>query len=152
MIQKKYQYNPHDYDDLGIDASSGKYFLDVIKEMEYGFHEQFYPYKANFLFAGHSTMSLLDKCLDNPSNLRCGMDLIDEQIDVETNFMMEEYSRFRTIYAMESALAEDNDEGIFLVLCNSVPEYEIILKYIADDDSDEFEEPRPVNVLSYINK
>ena len=145
FAQESYRFQKNKFNNKGINIENGLFFLDVIKEWEIDFHKK-YPFCfANHLFANNSTMILLDGCLDIKSNEEsCGMDLIDGQIDLETNLKIEDHCQIKSIYGIGSAIEINEDEPLYLVIDDKLADGTVILKYKPDNDSEETETPIPI--------
>ncbi len=134
VLQEVYSFEMHNFDDEGVNIETDQYFMELIGEYERDFHEKHPTYFANYLFANDSTMNMFNKALDMEENQKCGMDLIDGEIDLETNMEIETYSDIRTVYAIGSEMKE-NEEPVFLIIDDKIGDGKIILKYIPDDDN-----------------
>ena len=144
VLQEIYSFEMHKFDDEGVNAETGQYFMELIGEYERDFHEKHPIYFANYLFANDSAMNMFNRALDMEEDQKCGMDLIDGEIDLETNMEIETYSDIRTVYAIGSEMKE-NEEPVFLIIDDKIGDGKIILKYIPDDDnSREYETPEIV--------
>lgn len=71
------------------------------------------------------------------------MELIDGEIDIETNFEIENYSNFKTVYAIGSRLKDNEDEPILLLKSEKLSPEILLLTYIDDDDEEPDLEPIP---------
>lgn len=145
-MQELYSFNLKDFDEEGVNKINREFFIDIIKDWEEDFYKKFFPYKATHFLSSQSTMSLIDKSLDLNKNEKSGMDLIDGEIDIDTNINIEKHSKYHTIYAIESGIQENEDdyEALFLVIDDSLAEGLVLLKYISDSEDDEVEEPLPI--------
>lgn len=130
------------YNEDGFNIDSGLLFVDTVYEWEVQFHERFPHCFANFLIANMLSMSLLDKCMEDQAD-KCGFELINGQVDLETWFKMDEHSEWGTIYAIGSQIKENMDEPIFLVIDDGLTDGVFVLKYMPEDD-EEGEEVPPV--------
>ena len=74
-----------------------------------------------------------------------GMDLIDGEIDIDTNLEIEKFSKLKTVYAIGSMLQDKEDDPIFLVKNDSLGEEILVIKYTPDDDGDNEIENIPVD-------
>ena len=63
------------------------------------------------------------------------MELINGDIDIETNIKIGKCSKRQTIYAIGSRL--DEDEPMFLVRDDTLADGMVILKYVPDGDNEE---------------
>ena len=143
IAQEIYKFNRNNYNDDGFNIEDGSFLMDTVKEWEMDFHKKHPVCYANYLFSNDSTMILFNKCLNLDSNENCGMDLIEGQIDLDTNLKIEEYSQSKIIYGIGSEIEENKDEPLFLVINEKIIDGTVVLKYIPDDDSDEVEIPVP---------
>lgn len=141
FFQEYYKYNPKEFDNQGLHFNTGQWFLDLIGEFEHEFHVKFPTCYANHLFANHITMELINHSMDLANNESSGMDLIDGEVDLDSNLAMEEFSEDSTIYALGSKIKENEDEPIFLVINNKLSDGLILLKYMDEDQSEEMQEP-----------
>jgi|AntAceMinimDraft_17_1070374.scaffolds.fasta_scaffold44474_1 hypothetical protein len=141
MIEQIYKFKKKDFNQNGINIHNGQLFCNLIYEWRKDFHNRNSFFYANYLFANRPTMMLLDKCLNfiagKDIGLDCGMELVEDEIDLETNFKIEEHSDRRTIYAI-------GDEPLFLIVDNDIGNGIVVLKYIPDNDSDNNETIIPV--------
>lgn len=145
VFQEIYKFRYYDYDDEGINIETGIYFLDIIKAWEIEFHNTYPLGYANYLFANESTMILLNKCLDLDKSQKCGMELINGEIDIDTNIEIGKFSDITTVYAFNSQIEENIEEPLFLVIDEKIKDGKVLLKFIPDDDSEEDESHIPVN-------
>lgn len=134
-----YQFDKFTFDKTGYNKQDNLLFLEKIDAWELDFHQQFIPYCASHLFANSSTMLLIARSMDFNEEDRydMGMDLINGEIDIDTNMAIEEYSNRRTIYALGSKIEGNEDEPLHLIIDDSMSDGTAILKYIPDDDEEE---------------
>lgn len=143
-MQEIYKFNPKDFDEEGFSKTNNKSFLYFIEKWEKDFHKCFSPLKATHFYSNQNTMSLIDKILSF-ENYRCGMDLIDGKLDEVSNLKMDEFSKHRTIYAMNSVF--DEDEPLYFVIDERFNDVTIMLKYINDSGGEDDEDmPNPIDV------
>lgn len=145
--QEYYSFNNGDFDHQGFHRKTDQWFMDLIGEFEADFHNKFPTCYANHLFANHNTMTLINKAMDLADNESSGMDMIEGEVDLDTNLAMEEFSEESTIYAIGSKIEENEDEPILLIFNNKLSDGLILLRYIDDDESQDDEEPVPVREL-----
>jgi exonuclease V gamma subunit len=81
---------------------------------------------------------------DDDENVDFGMDLIDGEIDIDTNLAIEKYSNVQTVYAIGSQFHEDEDNPLFLIKNDKLAENVLVLKYVSDDENDNETENIPV--------
>lgn len=77
---------------------------------------------------------LLNSSLNLDINELCGMELINNEIDLDTNLQIENYSKNKTVYAIGSVLIQD--EPLFLIKVDNYSNGIVILKYIPDSDAE----------------
>lgn len=147
FYQEYYNFKKEEYDQKGFHVLTQQWFMDLIGEFEYDFHTKFSTCYTNHLFANHSSLALINKAMDLNENESSGMDLIDGVIDLDTNLAMEEFSKESTIYAIGSKLVENEDEPIFLIANDKLPDGLVLLKYIVDDEKEEVDDL--VNIPKY---
>ena len=145
QTEEYYKFQPKDFNQHGFHVETQQWFMDLIKEFEEEFHKKFPHCFANYLFANNATMMRINQAMDLDSDESSGMDLIDGEVNLETNLEIEKYSEIKTIYAIGSKIKENEDEPIFLVLNNKIADGLILLKYIPDSESEDIETPIPVN-------
>lgn len=142
-IQMYYHFNPESFDEEGIHKDTKRVFFQEIDYWEADFHLNHPHCYANYLFANASTMKIIANAMNAEPNQVFGMELINGQIDMDTNMEIENHSRFQTIYALCSKIEGENfDEPIFLISSPEIANGCIILKYI-DEDEAEVEETSP---------
>lgn len=157
-ITKTYHFNPADYDERGRRKHDGMTFRDVVKGLEYDFHETYSTEYALNLYANARTMSLLARSNDAVPFLVYGMDLtqgsyFDAINDPYANHEMEKYSQSIYVYGIDSAFMTEFDEtgypilnedtDIFpltLLVDNDMRDDEIRLSVPSLDDGDKTEE------------
>ncbi len=135
LAQESYKYNPYNFDSLGLKFVDRSFFTETLKEWEEDFHKKNPLYYANHLFANITTMLLIDKCIDASENERCGIDLIDGNIDIDINMEMDKSSSIQRVYALGSY--HDDDEPIFLIIDEKLSDGTLMLCYIPDDEEEE---------------
>jgi hypothetical protein len=141
-MQQSYSYKKADFDKDGKDKD-GVLLSDMIPHWEAGFYDEFSPFCANYLLANYSTMHLLKRCFYAKETEDFGM---DGDFDLDTNLKIEEHSLRQTIYALGSSLNGNEDEPLYLVTDENVPDETVIFKYAPiDDDENDDEIPDPVD-------
>ncbi len=135
-MEHYYKFNPDDYKTDGIRISDGKFFLEILGEWEADFHHRFNPLYANTLLGGYGTMQMIKRCLDLSSNEDCGMELIDDEIDLEKSLAIEKHCKRRTVFAIGSTLQGNFEAPIYLILDYDISKGITILKYNRDDDDE----------------
>ena len=134
-MEQHYRFNHSNYNEDGVNTKDSKLFLDLIREWEGDFHDRYSPFFSNCLFSNASSMILLKNCLVTEPNEDLGMELINGEIDIETNLKIGEYSKRQAIYALGTM--NDIDEPLFLIIDDSMVDGIVILKYVPDDDDDD---------------
>ena len=145
-------FQGYKYDNHGFHIDNGVFFLDTLKEWEIDFHSKHPICFANHLYANNSTMVLLNKCLILSSNESCGMELINGEIDFETDDLISKYSKINTIYGINSEIQVNKDEPIWLIIDDKIMDGTVKLKFIPDDDPDENEIPVPTERIKLKSK
>lgn len=131
-MEQLYEFNSKDYNADGTNFTDGQFFLEVIGKWEKDFHDRYFPFSSTHLIANTSSMILIKSCFDLGSKEDCGMDMIDGEIDLDTNLKLEGYSERTTIYGIGSKL--DEDEPLLLVRDDTMGDGMILLKYVPDND------------------
>lgn len=146
-MEKIFPFKKADYSADGTHISSDRYIMELQKEWEEEFHNQFNPYFANAIEAHPSAMLRLTKYMafdEEDSNMDFGMELIDGEIDIDTNLEIEKFSNSQTVYAIGSQFHDDEDNPLFLIKNEKLSENFLVLKYIADDGEDEETQNAPI--------
>ena len=145
-------FNKSDFTPDGEHISSGKIIYELQKEWEESYHYKFKPFYANVIEGHPLAMQRLTVYSDmgEQTNYDFGMELIDGKIDIDTNLEIETYSESDTVYAIGSQFQFD-EEGdglpIFLIKNDNLKDDILVLKYVPDDDENDFTEEIPVDVL-----
>ena len=142
MVEQHYKFNNMEFDEGRNRIRNDELFLDLIRKWENDFHDRYSPFFANYLFANASTMILANQCLVTEPNEDLGMELIEGEIDLDTNLKIENYSKRLTIYALGSN--HDLDEPLYFIRDDSMIDGMVILKYIPDHDEDDIGPDIPV--------
>ncbi|MEI6677376.1 MAG: hypothetical protein WCL21_02145 [Mariniphaga sp.] len=147
---KKTNFSPD-----GVNLLNGKFILDIQSEWERDFHNKFNPYYANLLTGHPLAMKRLTEYLavdrSKDSNADFGMELIDGQIDIDTNLAIEKFSQTKTIYAIGSRFQAD-DEPIFLIKNKHLSEEILVMSYYSDSEEEDEKESVPVSCGFLIKK
>jgi hypothetical protein len=147
---KKTNFSPD-----GVNLLDGKFILDIQSEWERDFHNKFNPYYANLLTGHPLAMKRLTEYMatDDPTDLNAdfGMELIEGQIDIDTNLAIEKFSQTQTIYAIGSRF-QDDDEPIFLIKNEHLSEDVLVMSYYSDSEEEDEMESVPVSCGFSINK
>jgi hypothetical protein len=143
-LEDYYEFQKNEFDEEGFHIDTEQWFIDLIGEFEIEFHIKFPNHYANYLFANSFTMIVINRAMALHRDESCGMDLIDGNIDLETNLEIEKYSEIKTTYAIGSRIKSIEDEPIFLVLDDKISDNTILLKYISDDENEDDEVTKPL--------
>jgi len=139
MIVHCYRFNRMEFNEEGDSIREDECFLDLIRKWEDDFNERYSPFYANHLFSNASAMILANKCLGAEPNEDLGMDLIEGEIDLDTNLQIENYSKRCTIYALGTS--HDLDEPLYFIRDERMADGVVILKYIPERDDDDSDGP-----------
>lgn len=104
-------------------------FSDFISQTEYDFYLKHKPYAANYLFANNQSMVKLQSSYQDIEDNTFGMDLIEDEVDFDTNIKLDHFSKKQMIYALASSIAEKDEAPLFLVIDNKLPDNTIRLEY-----------------------
>lgn len=135
IISETYHFLRSDFDKDGFNIHNGELFSEFITDCEKNFHKKHGIYYANHLFANNLTMLLFKRCNCDTENEDYGMELIEGNIDLDTNLAIETHSERSTIYAIGSQA--DDDEPLWLIVDDNVKDETFELKYIPEDEDDE---------------
>ena len=138
--------------------SKQKDIMTSIHLSEQEFHKSHAPLYANHLFCNSFAMNKIGNYLTNDcpvgtiinvfefdnihenqrkklnnGALICGLELVDEKIDMEANYLIAKHSHNVFIFGFNSI----NDDDLLLVRDDSMSDNTYILKYIPDNDDDE---------------
>lgn len=144
-IREYYKFEISDYDLEGMNRKDGSFFLETFHEMENDFHKKHPLFFPNYLYSNSRTMFLFDCCLDFTDSAHCGVDLIDGKVDLDTNLLIEKYSKSETVFAMGSKLEGNEEEPIFLIIDDCMMDGSLILEYTPDEEDDMESDTIPVN-------
>ena len=110
--------------------------MELQRDWEEAFHHQFDPYYANTIEGHPSAMLRLTNYMEQgeESEYDLGMELIDGEINIDTNLEIEKFSKFKTVYAIGSQLHDDEYEPLFLIKNPNLGENILVLKHITDED------------------
>ncbi len=142
-------FNKSDFSPDGEHINSGKIIFKLQKDWEESFHSKFNPLYANVIEGHPLSMQRLTHFYDygKSSNYDFGMELIDGEIDIDTNLAIETYSESKTIYAIGSQYHFDEDgDGVplFLVKNDKLKDDILLLIYVPDDDKNDIDEEMPI--------
>ena len=128
-----------DFDSKGNHLNSGKIIFELQQQWEESFHNNFKPLYANVIEGHPLAMKRLTHYynFDESRNLDFGMELIEGEIDIDTNLEIEEYSEYDTVYAVGSQILMDEEgdgEPILLIKNEKLKDDILVFKYVPDDD------------------
>jgi hypothetical protein len=153
-MEKIIPFKKADFSKDGTHISTGKFIYDLQRNWEESFHNQFNPFFANVLEGHPLAMQRLTMYMEggNESDYDFGMELIDGEIDIDTNLAIEKFSEEKTVYAIGSQFHEDEDNPLFLIKNDNLSEEILVLKYVSDNDEEQEMENIPVtdNITSKI--
>ena len=92
-MERHYKFIRCDFNENGTNIRDVKFFLDLLEEWELDFHDHYFPFFTNSLFANSSTMTLLNNCFVLEPGEDCGMELINSEIDINTNLEIDKHSK-----------------------------------------------------------
>jgi hypothetical protein len=136
--------------------------MESIRKAEQDFHKRHTPLYANFLFGSSFVMGKIEHYLINDApddtviklfnvsedeserlddgSLTCGMELIDGELDVEASFQIAKHSQNALVYALMSL----DEDDLYLVRDERLPDNTFILKHITDEEDGGDEDAEPV--------
>jgi len=151
MMEMIIPFRKIDFSDDGTHILSDRFIMELQRDWEESFHNKFNPFYANVIEGHPSAMLRLTRYMDagEETDYDFGMELIDGEIDIDTNLKIEKFSEFHTVYAISSQLHEDEDEPLFLLKNESLKEEILVIKYVPNNDNEELEtEIVPVDTTS----
>jgi len=77
-------------------------------------------------------------------NTNFGIDLIEGEIDLDTNLAIEKFSKVQIVYAIWSQFHDDEDNPLFLIKNDKLAENILVMKYISEDENSDKSENVPV--------
>ena len=145
-MEKIIPFKKADFSNDGTHISTGKFIYDLQRDWEESFHNQFNPYFANALEGHPLAMKRITLYMEggSESEYDFGMELIDGEIDIDTNLAIEKYSEEKTVYAIGSQFHDDEDNPLFLIKNDNLAEEILVLKYVPDNDEEEETDLVPV--------
>lgn len=138
--EEMYEFDSEDFDNNGKNHQN-KYFDDLIYECEMDFAKKHKPYFANYFIGNYSVMNLLKVSLQLDEHEDLGT-LQSE--DFELSLILDEHSERQTVYAIGSRVQENIENPLFLIINPNMPNGEVILRYISDDDDENDSETNPI--------
>lgn len=135
------KFKKADFSDDGTHLPTDKFILDLQHDWEKSFHDTFPPYYANVIEGHPLAMLRLTKYMDagEETAYDFGMELIDGEIDIDTNIAIGKHSDYETVFAIGSMLHDMEDEPLLLVKNDKLSEEILVLKYVQDDEGGENE-------------
>jgi hypothetical protein len=140
-----------DYSDDGTHLASDRFIMEVQREWEELFYNKFKPFYANAIEGHPSSMLRLTRYMEagEKTDYDFGMDLIDGEIDIDTNLKIGKFSKVHTVYAIGSQFHENEDEPLLLLKNDGLKEDILVIKYVPDNNGEENEtENIPVDSTS----
>ena len=132
----------------GTHLESNQHIIELQGIWEDEFHRRIYLNYTNLLEGHPVAMRRLTMLMDGEdTDYDFGSDLIDGEIDIDVNLEMENYSDYKTIYAIGSQFHGDEDNPLVLVKNDGVDPEVLILKYVKDDEDGEEEVALPVDAV-----
>ncbi len=140
-IQQTYHFNPFDFDRKNgrFKEDPHRLFVHFIDDCQREFHQDSHPIAANYFKSNTATMLLLQSCF-NLNNESFGM---DAEHDFETNERIDKEGEREMIYAIESAVEKKDDEPVYLLCDDSIPDGQFVLMYSQEDGGDDEKGPEP---------
>jgi hypothetical protein len=145
-------FRKSDFSDDGTHIPSDKFVMELQREWEELFYNKFKPFYANAIEGHPSAMLRLTRYMEagEKTDYDFGMELIDGEIDIDTNLQIEKFSEVHTVYAIGSQFHENEDDPLLLLKNDSLKEDILVLKYVPDDDGEEnITSPVPCETASY---
>ncbi len=137
IIEEVYRFDDSDYDENGFHKKTGELLIEIIKEWETDFHSKNSPCFTNYLFTNRMFMILLANCHELEEEEDFGVELINGEINMEESYKFYHNSKYLTVYAIGSCVAENKEEPIGLIIDEEMTDGVAILKYIPDDKGDD---------------
>ena len=151
MMELIIPFRPTDFSKDGMHLVSDRFIMEIQREWEESFYSKFSPFYANAIEGHPSAMLRLTRYMDagEETDYDFGMELINGEIDIDTNLKIEKFSDYHTVYAIGSCIQDREEEPILLIKNDGLKEDILLLKYVPDDDGEETEtEMIPVDTLS----
>lgn len=133
-MKKSYFFKASDYDATGFNKFTDMLFSDFVTESEKDFYKTMRPFYANLFISNSITMFLFQKCFQNEKNYCFGMDMIEGEINFNTNMKIDDLSKLTMIYSISSGIEGRDDESLWLVIDDNMPDNKFELKFIPDID------------------
>ncbi len=146
-MEKIIPFKKTDFANDGTHILSGKFIYDLQRDWEESFYNQFNTFFANVLEGHPLAMKRLTLYMEggNESDNDFGMELIDGEIDIDTNLAIGKFSEEKTVYAIGSQFHSDEDNPLFLIKNDNLPEDILVLKYVSENNDEDEMENIPVN-------
>ncbi len=144
-------FNKSNFTPDGEHIISGKIIFELQKDWEKSFHYKYNPIHANVIEGHPLAMQRLTvyNDLGESTNYDFGMELINGEINIDTNLAIEKYSELKTVYAIGSQYQFDEDGNgvpLLLVKNDKLKDDILVFKYVPDDDENENDQEIPVDV------
>lgn len=135
------QFKKTDFSNDGTHLPSDKFIMDLQHDWEESFHDTFPPYYANVIEGHPLAMLRLTKYMDagEETEYDFGMELIDGEIDIDTNISISKHSDYETVFAIGSMLHDMEEEPLLLIKNDKLNEEILVLKYVTDDEDEQVE-------------
>jgi len=132
-------FRKSDFSDDGTHIPSDKFVMELQRDWEELFYNKFKPFYANAIEGHPSAMLRLTRYMEagEKTDYDFGMELIDGEIDIDTNLQIEKFSDLHTVYAIGSQFHENEDEPLLLLKNDSLKEEILVIKYVSDDDGED---------------
>ena len=139
-----------DFENSGVHKKSGKFIAEMQRDWEDDFFNKFNTYFANTIEAHPSAMNRFNLYYEGGENtsFNFGMELIDGEIDLDTNLAIEDFNEDQTVFAIGSQLHNNDDNPLFLIKNEHLKDDILVFKYIDDEGDSPDESNQPINVLS----
>lgn len=134
-----FSFRKADFSDDGTHLPTDRFIMELQRDWEESYHNKYSPLFANTIEGHPSAMLRLTRYMDagEKTAYDFGMELVDGEIDIDTNLEIEKFSKYRTVYAIGSMLPDKEDDPIYLVKNDGLGEEILVLKYTPDDEEGE---------------
>lgn len=135
-------FKKSDFTATGEHKPTGKLIFELQQEWEELYHYKFNPLYANVIEGHPSAMQRLTQYFEPDDSTRYdfGMELIDGEIDIDTNLEIDKHTQADTVYAIGSRLQPDEDGfglPVFLIKNDKLKDNILVLRYDPEDDENE---------------
>lgn len=141
MMELVIPFKKADFSDDGTHLPSERFIMELQRDWEESYHNKYSPLYANTIEGHPSAMLRLTRYMDagETTEYDFGMELVNGEIDIDSNIEMEKFSKYKTVYAIGSMLPDKEDEPIYLVKNDGLGEEILVLKFTPDDEESENE-------------